>query len=63
MTAPEALRQVAAEFDTQADELQEDWVNVLVRAGTRARVDTFREAAKMCRAAAGKLNSHGHVQK
>lgn len=63
MTAPEALRQIATAFDTQADELQEDWANVLVRAVTRARIDTFREAAKMCRAAAEKLNSHRHAQK
>ena len=46
------LRLVAAELDAQAEHCQADWVNVLLRSGTRARITTLQETAALCRAAA-----------
>ena len=48
----ETLLQLAKELDGLVLELEKDWVSVMLRAGTRARIKAFSEVAAMCRAAA-----------
>ena len=52
VTAAQALKQMAAEFDAKAEEERQDWMRVLISAGARSRIDTLAEAARMCRIAA-----------
>jgi hypothetical protein len=47
----ETLLKLADQLDALAQEIEEDWVSVLLRSGTRARIKAFYEVAAMCRRA------------
>ena len=55
MTVSEELRKVAADMESQAEALRQDWVKVLLSAGHRARINTLSEMAVKCRIDAARL--------
>lgn len=52
----ETLLCVAEVFDAKAGEARQDWVAVLLKSNTRARIDALTEAALLCRVAARNLH-------